>query len=127
MKAIVCGDRNYGSDPANWTVMMYILTKLPVGTLVIHGDCRGADKMADYTAKELGLDVKPFPVTLDEWRRVGLKAGPLRNERMLKFLLEGEGPRKVIAFHRDLANSKGTADMVRQAKAAGVTVEVIAE
>ena len=99
------------------------LRALPPDAVVVHGDCRGADKMAGHVAKELGLKVEAYPA---DWSQ-GRKAGPMRNKAMLQRILEGDGPRKVIAFHRDIANSKGTADMVKRAKAAGVTVEVIAE
>jgi hypothetical protein len=55
-----------------------------------------------------------------EWKRYGLGAGPRRNETMLN-----EHPALVIAFHNDLANSKGTADTVRKAKKMGITVMVV--
>lgn len=53
-----------------------------------------------------------------DWKRYGMAAGPIRNRRMLK---EGK-PDIVIAF----AGGRGTADMVRQAKAAGVPVVKVA-
>lgn len=48
------------------------------------------------------------------------QAGPIRNEQMLQ---EGQ-PDKVLAFHENLAQSRGTADMVRRAAKAGVPVEI---
>jgi hypothetical protein len=57
-----------------------------------------------------------------DWRR-GKRAGPERNQRMLD---EGR-PDEVWAFHTDTALGKGTADMVRKARAAGVPVRVHVE
>jgi predicted subunit of tRNA(5-methylaminomethyl-2-thiouridylate) methyltransferase len=119
MRILVCGDRNYGSGNGDWTVMACELQKLPPDTIVIHGDCRGADKMAGHIAKRLGFAVEVYPA---DWS-LGKKAGPIRNAQMLK---DGK-PDKVVAFHHDITKSRGTANMVKQAKAAGVTVEVIAE
>lgn len=49
-----------------------------------------------------------------DWEQCGRQAGPLRNARMLA---EGR-PDAVIAF----PGGKGTADMVRKARAAGLPV-----
>lgn len=65
-------------------------------------------------AEDKGVPHKPFPVTSEEWARIGPKAGPLRNMRMLT-----EGcPDLVVAF----SGGRGTASMKRIAKAAGVHV-----
>jgi hypothetical protein len=48
-----------------------------------------------------------------EWKKYGPAAGPIRNQRMLDW-----GPDLVVAF----SGGKGTADMVRRARAAGVEV-----
>ena len=50
----------------------------------------------------------------------GKAAGPIRNREMLR---DG-GPEMVAAFHTDLSQSKGTLDMVRIARSAGVPVKV---
>jgi hypothetical protein len=68
-------------------------------------------------ASQLGFTVLPFPA---DWNTHGKAAGPIRNRQMLK---EGK-PDVVLAFHEDLGRSKGTADMVRAAKAAGIAVKV---
>lgn len=91
-----------------------------VGPTIIHGDARGADRLAGQIAeKELGLLVKPVPA---DWNRYGPKAGPLRNERMLKEF----GPIDlVIAFHEDLSRSRGTKDLISRALRAGVPVKIV--
>lgn len=110
---LVCGDRNW----KDYDLIVQMLHKIPRDTVVIHGGCRGADRMAGQAAKYLGMTVKVFWA---DWAGEGRAAGPKRNRRMLK---EGK-PGMVWAFHNDLARSKGTKDMVELAKAAGVTVVV---
>jgi hypothetical protein len=82
--------------------------------LVITGGARGADTMAHDWALSRGI---PTEVYMAEWERLGRKAGPLRNQRMLQ---EGK-PNLVVAF----PGGRGTANMVSQANAAGVDVIVI--
>ena len=115
---LVCGDREWANRP----LMEAILSKVPLdkyGTL-IHGSCRGADKMAGEIGKAMGYEILPFPAN---WEKHGKSAGPIRNLRMLT---EGK-PDLVIAFHDDIVNSKGTADMIKIASKAGVHVILINE
>ena len=114
MRILVCGDRN-------WTDCKSIenrLKLLPKDTIIIHGACRGADKIAGLEAKKLGFEVLEFPA---EWEKYGKGAGPIRNQKMLD---EGK-PDVVIAFHQDIENSKGTKDMVERAEKVGIKVEII--
>lgn len=109
MKVIICGDRNWTDKDM---IKKYIKI-LPKGTLIIQGECRGADLLAKQSAKELG-----YPVTecyRANWELHGLEAGPIRNRRMLK-----EKPNLVVAFHDNLICSKGTKDMLNAARKAGV-------
>lgn len=119
---IVTGDRH--ATPEKWDYAIgYALTSLQDGDIVIHGAARGIDTLADGTAKALNLDTAPVPA---DWSK-GRKAGPLRNAQMLADLMrleEGGYEIEVWAFHDDIDNSKGTKDMVRQARAAGVPVTV---
>lgn len=116
MRVIVCGDRNWGSFD-DITISVRELVRLPKGTVVIHGDYWGADRLCGAIAKGLGFEVITFPAN---WKKHGSGAGPIRNRQMLE---EGK-PDKVIAFHPDLSQSKGTKHMVEIARAAGIPVEV---
>ena len=112
-RILICGDRN-------WTDVETIenfISSLPPDTVIIHGNSRGADKIAERKAKEHGLTVKGYSA---DWNRYGRAAGPIRNKRML---LEGR-PDRVVAFHNDLSKSRGTADMLRQAEKRGVAFEI---
>lgn len=83
-------------------------------TVLIAGGARGADTLAEEWAKAQGL---PCTVYMADWEGLGRKAGPIRNQRMLD---EGK-PDLVIAF----PGGRGTADMIRRAREAGVeTIEV---
>lgn len=113
MRVLVCGDRNWKDKEK----IHARLLKLPADTEILHGDCRGADRIAAEVAVKLGFKVRAFPA---EWDRFGLSAGPRRNRQMLD-----ENPALVIAFHANISQSRGTADTVREAKRRGITGELI--
>lgn len=114
-RVLVCGSRTW-TDAAT---IARVLGELPEGTTIIHGAGRGADYLAGVEAEGYGFRVEEYPA---DWARHGRRAGPLRNQRMLD---EGR-PDRVIAF-RMPGPSRGTDDMVRRARAAGLPVEVIEE
>jgi hypothetical protein len=117
MRVLVCGGRNY----ANWgrvrnTLDLLHRTRRNI-TCIIHGGAHGADTLADDWADI--RDIKSFTYPAD-WKSHGRAAGPIRNRRMIE---EGK-PDLVIAF----PGGRGTANMVRQAKEAGIEViEVTAQ
>jgi len=91
------------------------LSGLPEGSTVVHGNARGADKIADRIAKELGFEVDVFPA---KWREEGRRAGFLRNQRMVT-----SGIDKVIAFWD--GESRGTAHAIYVAKELGIRTKVV--
>jgi hypothetical protein len=120
MKVLVCGSRK-------WVEQRPIeeeLRKLPPGTIVIHGACRGADNIAGYVAKELlGFEVRPYPA---DWDFYGPAAGVLRNQKMLDQEHTKDEPiNLVLAFHEDPGLGKGTKDMVERAQKADIEVRVL--
>lgn len=110
-RVLVCGDRNW----SNYGVIANRLRELSRGTLIISGGARGADTLACLAAKALGF---AYVEVRADWERHGKAAGAIRNREMLKLK-----PDLVIAFHDDLTKSKGTADMLRIARAAGIPTE----
>lgn len=81
---------------------------------LIHGDAEGADKMAAALWSRFGLGpITAFPYI----KELGNGGGHARNGVLVAHM-----PDLVLAFHLD--DSRGTADAIRQAKAAGLTVEV---
>lgn len=76
----------------------------------------GADTLAKEYAIRRGISVSAFPAL---WGKHGKSAGPIRNNQMLT---EGK-PELVIAFRGP--NSRGTQNMIDQAKKAGVETVVV--
>lgn len=113
MRVIVCGGRDY-NDAAT---MFRALTEHGV-TWLAEGGANGADWLARHWALSQSprVPVTTYPA---DWEQHGKAAGPIRNQ----FMLENAKPDAVIAF----PGGKGTADMVRRAKAAGVCVIEVEE
>lgn len=97
------------------------LSKLPPGSVVIHGDCPGADALAGAVARELGFAVEPMAKNADDRVRYKRLAWKGLNERML---LSGAG--LVLVFHPTFDQSNGSKHMAELARGAGVEVRVFA-
>lgn len=90
------------------------MAKLPDGSIIIHGDQRGADLISDTEASRRGFEIMALPA---DWDTFGDKAGPIRNEEMLQRLLAASKmgmPVRAFAFHHDPQLGVGTKDMVRR-------------
>lgn len=116
MRVLVCGGRSYSDRDRLFKAIDYYFARIVAGSgkgrpVIIHGGARGADSLADAWACAAMVDREIYPAN---WTRDGKAAGPIRNRRMLT---EGR-PDVVLAF----PGGKGTSDMVRQARAAGVNV-----
>ena len=122
--ALVCGDRNWSDSLA----IRDVLDTFPEGdqTVVITGGARGADIIAWHIAKDKGFR----NIRIDApWEAFGKRAGPVRNQWMLDLLLMMRSANHapiydVHAFHGNIASSKGTADMLSRARAAGVAYTI---
>lgn len=112
MKVLVTGGRDYADVQTLERVLDEIDDKTRID-VVIHGDYRGADKMADKWAIERGIHVFRCPTL---WHYYDEAAGPRRNAAMLLAV-----PDLVVAF----PGGEGTARMVRLAKRAGVKVRIV--
>lgn len=128
LRVLVCGGREWTDRFSIERELKFLRARYgPKQMVVIHGAARGADTIAAEIADRCGMTVVAFPA---HWRHtdtclpdckqpVGPKAGPIRNNQML---LEGR-PEVVLAFHDDIeGKSKGTKDMVIQARRRGVPV-----
>ena len=106
----VCGGRDYLDRERVFHTLDRVHAKRPITTLV-QGCCpTGADAYAVEWAKDRGVRCYGFEAN---WQEFGRRAGPLRNQQMIDFGLDG-----LIAF----PGGRGTADMLRRALAQGVTV-----
>ena len=122
MRILVCGGRDYKDSEKVTAVLDEIAVKhsklynpddnwLPCDFTIIAGGATGADRLAVEWAAVNWTQYREFKA---DWNKHGRAAGPIRNQRMLD---EGK-PDLVVAF----PGGRGTADMVRRAKAAGVVV-----
>lgn len=110
MRVLVCGGRAYGDRDRVYAVLDKLHADAGVSYLC-EGGARGADQYAREWAYKENISQDTFQA---DWENHGSFAGPMRNTRML---IEAE-PDVVIAF----AGGRGTADMVRKARKAGVEV-----
>jgi hypothetical protein len=115
MRVIVAG----ASDWSDAEAIARELAKLPPGTTVIHGDAPGADALAGAAAARLGFRVEPMAKNREDFARYKRGAWKGLNERML-----ASGAVLVLAFHTDLARSRGTKHLVELARAAGIEVRL---
>ena len=116
MRVLCCGDRFWTS----YEIIRRELEKLDDYTVIIEGCAKGADSISGYIARQLNYEVLEFPAN---WDKYGRAAGPIRNKQMLD---EGK-PDLVLAFHSDIKRSKGTKNMIEQAKKRGIKVILIEE
>jgi predicted Rossmann-fold nucleotide-binding protein len=116
MHVIICGGRHRHLTLEWYDWLDQIRADLEI-TTVYHGGAKGIDMDAQRWAHSRGLTVHACPA---DWERHGPAAGPIRNAEMLKKLsCERNGEAiAVIAF----PGGRGTVDMVRKARQAGVTV-----
>lgn len=111
MRVLVCGSRHF----KDYKLLEETLDKYKISG-IISGTARGADSLGEDYAKLHDIPVVRFPAL---WDTYGRRAGPIRNSQMLK---EGQ-PELVVAFRAD--NSRGTQNMIDQARKAGVKTVVV--
>ncbi len=111
IRVLVCGGRDFNDRDYIWDTLCRLDSEHGPFGVIIHGCATGADSESEIWADAMSLKACGFRA---EWDKHGKAAGPIRNKRMLK---EGR-PDLVVAF----PGGRGTANMVRQAKASGVRV-----
>ena len=108
MRVIVCGGRFFNDLRRLESMLDSIFSEREV--TIITGGAPGADRMANQWARSRGHKAEVYRA---DWNRYGNAAGPIRNKEMLD-----TGVDMVIAFPGD----RGTANMVKIAREAGVLV-----
>ncbi|MBU3577520.1 DUF2493 domain-containing protein [Polynucleobacter sp. UK-Kesae-W10] len=106
---IVCGGRDYNDMRAVYAALDKMAAKSEIA-MIIQGGADGADKLAFAWAFQRCVPCLSVPA---DWGQHKRAAGPIRNRKMLEYVVDG-----VVAF----PGGDGTADMIRQAKEAGVPV-----
>lgn len=113
MKVLVCGGRDFANVAYVYTTLDRLHAERRF-TALMQGGAHGADELARDWAKTKP-EIQRFVCKAD-WEKHGKAAGPMRNARMLEWK-----PDLVVAF----PGGRGTADMVKRAKAAGVETILI--
>lgn len=102
---LICGGRDFADYPAMDKALRALILH-PEDAIIIHGDARGADRLAAQWGRANGaMRVEAYPA---DWDKYGKGAGPIRNRAML----DRGDPDVVIAF----PGGRGTANMVIQAR-----------
>jgi hypothetical protein len=121
MRVIICGSRDWDDELTIYTYLMGLRAASYRTTLtVIHGDCRGADRIADAAARQLGINVEAHPA---DWRGQGRSAGFKRNRLMLDL-----GADRVAAFKDYFDHTMqtgGTENMISLARMARIETLVV--
>lgn len=115
--ALVTGDR-FWHDPL---AVHRELSRLPPGSSVVEGEAPGADTHARLAGRALGFDVRKHPANWQQYHRA---AGPIRNAEMLR---ENADIDVILAFHANLAESKGTINMISAARRKSLPVVLFTE
>ncbi len=109
----ITGGREYSNREQAFRAIESIEARIEGGVVIVEGGADGADTLAREAALHFGLFYIEAPVKKPHWDRHGKPAGIIRNSIMAALPL-----RYLIAF----PGGRGTADMVRRAKAKGIEV-----
>lgn len=119
MIVVVTGGRTYANRPK---IDAELTAYQP--SMVVEGGSSGADFHARWWAAKREVPCLTFPA---QWSTEGKKAGPMRNERMLRFAATLAHAVKsqlvVVAF----PGGAGTKDCISKAKAMELRVDVVAD
>ena len=110
MKTIIAGSRTINSPEI---VAEAIIESGFDITEVVSGTARGVDSVGEQIARDFGIPVSRFPA---DWYVFGKIAGVMRNKEMAKY-----ADAAIVVWD---GSSKGSANMIAEAKKAGLKVFV---
>jgi len=112
----VCGSRGWWDRDAISDALADLVMKYgAAGLVIVHGDARGADRMAAQEAQKHGLLVEAHPA---DWGSLGKAAGVIRNR-----VMAAQGADMCVAFWDGL--SAGTENMIREATFQQIPVRIV--
>lgn len=114
IEVIVTGGRDYADRERVYKILDAVREFYGQIDWLKHGGATGADTLADEWAAARGVNAVRFPA---DWETHGRAAGPIRNQDMVD-----DGAIVVVAF----PGGRGTADLMKRARRAGITVMEIA-
>lgn len=114
MMAVVCGGRSYDRADRVAQVLDAAIERMGLWC-IIQGEATGADALArEWAISRPSISMISVPA---DWS-AGKSAGPVRNKLMLQILQGHDGDKAVIGF----PGSAGTANMISQARGAGIRI-----
>lgn len=123
LRVIIAGSRDFNDYKLLKKSCIEIICKktvLPDLTTIVSGGARGADKLGEQFANEMGLEIVRF---IPDWDGLGKRAGYVRNETMAKFAVENGNDGMLIAFWD--GESRGTKHMIDLANKHGLEIHVV--
>lgn len=115
LRILITGSRHYSDRDKIGLVFRNLMKRFKNDEyILISGNARGADKLGEEAAEELGWTVERYPA---DWNRYGKRAGGIRNQAMVD-----SGADLCLAFPTE--GSIGTWDCVRRAKKADILTKV---
>jgi hypothetical protein len=114
MKLAIVGTRTFNNAALMDSSIAGLVQQHGNITEIISGGARGADRLAEQYAHQHAI---PLTIFYPDWYAHGLKAGPMRNTRIV------QAADHVLAFWD--YNSRGTMDTINKAVAANKPVTIV--
>ncbi len=111
---LICGGRDFTDADMFNSAMNDLVDLKGLPRTIVQGGAKGADELASLYTARFGIELR---TVWPDWNKHGRAAGPIRNQEML----DKHKPDLVVAF----PGGRGTADMVRRSRKAGVDVAEI--
>lgn len=83
MKLVIAGSREIADYKLiDWGVSGIVDERI---TQIVSGRTKGVDLLGEQYAIKHNINVKPFPITKEDWEKYGKKAGMIRNKVMADY------------------------------------------
>jgi hypothetical protein len=111
---LVSGD-HYATRDVWYDLIESMMIEQKPDTIFVEGEAPGIDTFCNEIALYYDYNLRRYPA---DWKKYGKGAGPIRNKEML----DRENVDVVWAFHDNIKKSKGTKNMIHQARERGIPV-----
>ena len=112
-RVIIAGTRTFDDYSLFREYADAMLLQVDDSIEIVSGGARGADTLGERYAREKGYSLHVFPA---DWTQYGRKAGPMRNRQMAEYA-------DALLVYWD-GKSRGTKNMIEEAKARGLKIGV---
>lgn len=112
-RVIIAGTRTFDNYSLLREYADFKLSKITDHIEIVSGGARGADALGERYAREKSYSLRVFPA---EWEQYGRKAGVMRNRAMAEYA------DALLAIWD--GHSKGTKNMIEEAKARGLKIGI---